>query len=64
MKILRRLLLVFICALFLLPARASEDWMTWKPSVHIFDENGKLVDKLEDTPKHPPINLADYFPGI
>lgn len=64
MKILRRLLLVFICSLFLLPARASEDWMTWKPSLYIFDENGKLVDKLEDTPKHPPINLADFFPGI
>lgn len=62
MKILSKLSLILICAYFLTPA--AEDWMTWKPSVHIFDENGKLVDKLEDIPKHPPINLADYFPGI
>ncbi|MGW8429229.1 hypothetical protein ACWGJQ_27945 [Peribacillus simplex] len=50
MKILRKLSLVFICALLVLPARADEDWMTWKPSLYLFDENGKLVDKLEDTP--------------
>ncbi|MEP9408532.1 hypothetical protein ABKP09_19635 [Peribacillus frigoritolerans] len=59
MKKLSKLSLIFICAYFLTPA--SEDWMTWKPSVHIFDENGKLVDKLEDTPKHPPINLAEFW---
>jgi hypothetical protein len=62
MKIVTRLSLILFCVVFLVPA--ASDWMTWKPSVHIFDENGKLVDKLEDTPKHPPINLAEYFPGI
>ncbi|MGE7686741.1 hypothetical protein [Peribacillus simplex] len=59
MKILSKLSLILICSYFLIPA--SEDWMTWKPSLYIFDENGKLVDKLEDTPKHPPINSADFF---
>ncbi|MCD1162768.1 MULTISPECIES: hypothetical protein [Peribacillus] len=48
MKILSKLSLILICAYFLIPA--AEDWMTWPPSVYIFDENGKLVDKLVDTP--------------
>ncbi|NCT39725.1 hypothetical protein GTW56_28570 [Bacillus sp. EB93] len=60
MKNLLKLSLILACAYFLNPA--SEDWMTWKPSLYLFDENGKLVDKLEDIPKHPPINLADFFP--
>ncbi|MGZ9817460.1 hypothetical protein ACXM0N_16325 [Peribacillus simplex] len=50
MKISRRISLVFISVLFLLPARASEDWMTWKPWLVIYDENGNVVDKLVDTP--------------
>ncbi|MFF2501760.1 MULTISPECIES: hypothetical protein [Peribacillus] len=48
MKILSKLSLILICAYFLIPA--AEDWMTWPPSVYIFDENGKLVDKLVDIP--------------
>ncbi|MGG0845587.1 hypothetical protein [Peribacillus simplex] len=60
MKNLLKLSLILACAYFLIPA--SEDWMTWKPSLYLFDENGKLVDKLEDIPKHPTINLADFFP--
>ena len=28
----------------------AEDWMTWPSSFYIFDEKGKLVDKLVDTP--------------
>ncbi|MDF1995860.1 hypothetical protein ABKP09_21205 [Peribacillus frigoritolerans] len=48
MKILSRLSLILICAVFLIPA--AEDWTTWPPSLYIFDENGNLVDKLVDTP--------------
>jgi hypothetical protein len=48
MKILLRLSLILICAMFLIPA--TEDWMTWKPWLVIYDENGNVVDKLVDTP--------------
>ncbi|WP_185150844.1 hypothetical protein [Peribacillus simplex] len=48
MKILSKLSLILICALFLIPA--AEGWTTWPPSLYIFDENGNLVDKLVDTP--------------
>lgn len=41
MKLLLRLSLVSICALFLIPA--SEDWKTGKPYILLFDDEGKIV---------------------
>ncbi|MFE0508066.1 hypothetical protein ACWF7H_27865 [Peribacillus butanolivorans] len=48
MKILSRLSLILICAVFLIPA--AEDWTTWPPSLYIFDGNGNVFDKLVDEP--------------
>ncbi|USK77681.1 hypothetical protein [Peribacillus frigoritolerans] len=48
MKNLAKLSLILICVYFLVPA--SEDWMTFKPWLVIYDENGNVTDKLVDTP--------------